>query len=480
MEEDKKRFWLMMLAIFLGNFSAILSASTMMVPLPKLMTLFQSDLSTIQWAVTGFTLATGIIAPTVGYLCDRFGARRTYILMLIGYLATSILCSAAWNVQTLIIGRIVQGIFAGIIIPVTMTLIYAYVRREDQAFAISMWSMSGVLAPACGPTIAGFIVEYLNWQGIFLMNVPICILAILISIKFLPKREEGSSDLGKFDLLGLFEGTLGTTLLLVAFSFSESWGLTDAKTITMALLGLLFLGIFIHRELSLEKPLLNFRVFGYKSFCIGSYSNFFITMLLNCSIFLLPLYLQSIRGYSAVETGLIVLAGPVAVAIVSPLVGKIYRRNKAKTIALIGLCGMFAGFLLLSQIDAYTPVPYLIGAIILLEGGMGTAKIPAMNYGMEALPVHLSAHGSGVTSWLKQGAGALAVGMITSIVLMRTNSRLTAAGFNSDATVEIYNQYYVGGMTDVFTIAVVGVIIFAVSIALIMKPKTDDLASIKR
>lgn len=471
----RRRFWLMMAAIFLGNFSAILSSTTMVVPLPRLMVLFETDLSVIQWAVTAFTLATGIAAPTVGYLCGRFGARKTYIATLAGFLGTSFLCASAWNVQTLIAFRAVQGLFAGVIIPVTMTLIYAYVERREQAFAISMWSMSGVLAPACGPTIAGFLVEYVNWQGIFLMNVPISLLAIVIALKYLPKGQETKLVKEHFDLLGLILGTLGTTVLLVAFSFSQSWGIVSVRTLGLAALGMIFITIFVRRELGLTQPLLNFKTFYYKSFAIGSLSNFLITLLLNCSIYLLPLYLQTIRGFNAVETGLIIFVGPIAVAVVSPLVGKLYRRERAKAIALVGLCGMMIGFTMLTQLGVETNIVYIMTAIVILEAGMGTAKIPAMNYGMEALPKELSAHGSSITSWLKQGAGAFAIGIITSVVLMRTNSRLLAMGAGGeDVAVEVYNLAYAGGMTDVFWIACAGVLAFAVMLVFCMKPATDD------
>lgn len=465
-KSEKRIYWLMMIAIFCGNFSAILSMATIMVPLPGLMKLFNTELGVIQWAITGFSLATGVIAPTVGYLCQRFGVKRTYIVTLIGFLGTSFLCAMAWNVYSLIAFRCIQGLFCGILIPVTMTIIYSYVKREEQAFSISLWSMSGVLAPALGPTIAGFIIDYLNWQWIFLMNVPICILAIILSLKFIPKDGARSSVQDKFDLPGMILGVMGTTLLLMGFSFAQSWGITDPKTLALVGMGILLIIIFVRTELKSATPLLDFRIFKFKSFAISSYGNAVTTLLLNCCIFLVPLYLQSIRGFSAVQTGMIIFVGPVAVAIVSPLVGKLYTRARAKKIVFMGLLGLFVGFGLLTQIGAETPIAYVMLALIILESGMGAMSVPVMNYGMEALPKALSGHGSGMTSWLKQGFSALAVGMITSTVLIRTNARLLLT--------DDYNAAYVGGMTDIFWTAVVGILIFAVSIFFWMQPQKDD------
>lgn len=462
-----------MAAIFAGNFSAILSATTIIIPLPYLMAAFQTDLATISWAVTAFSLATGVIAPATGYLTNRFGVRTLYLSALGCFLISSVLCALAWNVYSLILLRFLQGLCCGVIIPVTMTLIYSYVARSEQAFAFSMWSMSGVLAPATGPTIAGIILQYISWQWIFLMNVPMVLLAGYLTLRYMERQERTVQSLPRFDSIGLLLSMCATTLLLLGLNLSQQWGFTDPKILGLLIGGLLLLVAFVHHELHLEKPLLDMHVFHFKSFSICGFSNILITLILNCSIFLLPLYLQTVRGYTPLETGLIVLAGPISVAVISPIVGKLYRRPIAKHLMLVGVAGMLIGFLLLTQVGRIQAIPYIILAIVIMETGVGAAKIPGTNYGMEVLPSGLTAHGSAMISWMKQCATSLAVGLITSVILIRTRVHLNGVpASDTDA----YRIAYEAGSIDIFTYATIGSILFFVIIFFLMRPKTDDIS----
>lgn len=477
MSTSKNHFALTMIAVFFANFAAVLSATTIIIPLPYLMQAFETNLATISWSVTAFTLATGIIAPTTGYLSNRFGIRSLFISAMSCFLVTSFFCALAWNVYSLIIFRFFQGIFCGIIIPVTMTIIYQLVDRSNQAFALSMWSMSGVLAPATGPTIAGIIIQAFSWQWIFLMNVPIVLLAIVFSLRYMPKEPQTEHVLHRFDWLGLILSMTGTTCLLLAISFSQEWGFISAKTLAVIGISTLLLFAFIRFEFKTPTPLLDLAVFHSKSFAISGYANVFLTFILNCSIYILPLYLQTVRGYSPVETGIIVLAGPIAVAIVSPIVGKTYRRPISRLLTVSGVALMLVGFVLLSRIDLVASIPYLIIAIVILESGMGIAKIPATNYGMEALPVSLTSHGSAVISWLKQCSSSFAVGLITSLILVRTKHHLGAIDPAENPTA--YTSAYEQGSIDIFYLAIIGCVIFLTSLLLLMRPKTDDIETIE-
>lgn len=477
MPRSENRFAFTMIAVFLANFAAVLSATTLIVPLPYLMQAFDTDLATISWSLTAFTLATGIVAPTTGYMSNRFGIRRLFLGALVCFLATSFLCALSWNVYSLIVMRFFQGMFCGIIIPVTMTIIYQLVDRSNQAFALSMWSMSGVLAPATGPTIAGIIIQAFSWQWIFLMNVPMALLALFISLTCMPVDNHTSRDHKQFDWPGLALSMAGTTGLLLALSFSQHWGFASPGTLGLMLVSTILLYLFVRHEFRIPAPLLDLHVFHYKSFAISGYANVFLTLILNCSIFILPLYLQTVRGYTPVETGIIILAGPIAVAVVSPVVGKIYRRALSLRLTASGILFMLIGFIILSRIDVVASIPYLILSIIILESGMGVAKIPITNYGMEALPIALTSHGSAVISWLKQCTSALAVGLITSLIIIRTKHHLGSV----DPTLhpDAYRTAYEQGSIDIFHIAIAGCVVFFLSILFLMKPQTDDRRTIE-
>lgn len=146
-------FWFIILAIFFGNFMSMLSSTTINVAFPIFMKDFHAELGMVQWMITGFLLATGVVAPVVGYFGDRWSYKRLYIFALSGFTLFSGLCTIAWNIESLVLFRILQGVFSGLIIPTTMTMIYQFIEKDRQAFAMSLWSLSSMLAPAFGPTL---------------------------------------------------------------------------------------------------------------------------------------------------------------------------------------------------------------------------------------------------------------------------------------------------------------------------------------
>lgn len=460
-------------AVFLGNFAAILSATTLIIPLPYLIGAFQTDLSTTSLTVTLFSLATGLIAPATGYISNRFGIRPLFLVAISLFILTSLLCASANNIFLLITFRFLQGLMCGIIIPVTMTIIYQVTDTRNQAFALSLWSTSGVLAPAIGPTIAGIIIQYASWRWIFLMNVPILLIVLLISYTYLPKEESTAKSSLAFDSVGLILSVLGTSFILLSLSFSKDFGFLSIKTLSLLSVGIFLLSIFVRHEFKINFPLLDMNVFHYRSFSIASFANSFMTLILNCSIYLLPLYLQIVRGFSPIETGLIVLVGPVAVAITSPIVGKLYRRPLAKKLLISGTFSLGFGFVFLSQVDWIHSISFIVFAIVIMEIGMGTAKISATTYGMEILPFSLTAHGSAVISWIKQCSTSLAVSLITTLILLRTRYHLGDGDPQLDS--QSYKAAYEAASIDIFQMAIAISVLFILILSIWMQPNSDDL-----
>lgn len=164
---NTESFTPIIIAIFLGSFLSILNMSTINVAIPEIMRNFQTDLNSVQWTLTGFILATGIIAPITGYLGDKFSYKYLYFFSLLGFTLFSGLCAFAWSISSLIGFRILQGVFCGLIMPTTMAIIYQVIAKEKQALAMSIWSISATLAPALGPTLSGWLIQTLGWKWIF-------------------------------------------------------------------------------------------------------------------------------------------------------------------------------------------------------------------------------------------------------------------------------------------------------------------------
>ena len=202
MEEKKETpFWSIIFAVFFGNFLAVMNTSTVNVAVPAFMVEFGADLPATQWTVTGFMLAAGAVAPATGWFGARFGFKCVYISALIGFFVCSFMGIFAWSIESLIVLRILQGLFSGMIMPSTMTLVYKTIEREKQAYGISLWSLSAVLAPALGPVLAGFFIDAAGWPALFYMNLPIAAAAIWAAAVLITGKDAGVKI--TFDLPGL-------------------------------------------------------------------------------------------------------------------------------------------------------------------------------------------------------------------------------------------------------------------------------------
>lgn len=230
-EQAQAPFWPVILAIFFGSFLSSLSTFMMNIAMPVLMAEFDVPLATIQWGLTGFMLAFGAISPLAGYLGDRFTTRRVYLLSLAGFLAASALCAAAWDAPSLIAFRILQGLACGLIMPTAMTIIYQVMPPASIATALSLHTAAGMLAPAIGPTLAGWLIAQFTWQAVFLVNLPLGLFGILLAARGIPRyRMQAPRSL---DLPGLFTSVAGSLALLMAFSLGPGgagsragpWGL---------------------------------------------------------------------------------------------------------------------------------------------------------------------------------------------------------------------------------------------------------------
>ncbi|WP_433742324.1 MDR family MFS transporter [Falsibacillus pallidus] len=418
MESKKSSFWLIMLAIFFGNFMAILSTTTINVAFPIFITEFHANLGSVQWMMAGFMLATGVIAPTVGFFGDLLSYKRLYIIALSGFTLFSGMCIIAWNIESLVTFRILQGVFSGAIIPTTMTMIYQLVEKERQAFAMSLWSLSSMLAPAFGPTLGGWLTEYFGWESLFMLNLPIGIAAIIAASLFVPYYRLNKK--ASFDLYGFITVISSSILLLLAFSEGNAWGWTSVKTLSCIGIGIISLILFIRRELTVSEPLLNLRVFKFNRFTYSLIINCIITASLYSGSFLIPIFLQNIQHESALDTALVLLPGSVVMAFSTPIVGKLYSKIGPFPLIMSGV--ILVGFSTweLSHLSLQSTNLYVAGWMTLRYVGIAFAFMPVTNAGMTAIPKENAGHGSAVTNWIRQATGALSIGVFSSILAARS------------------------------------------------------------
>ena len=435
--------------IAVTNFAAMMNTSSVTILLPVFMREFQTDIILTQWVVTAYMLATCIVAPIVGYISDRISLKKAFIAALAGFSVCNMLLGMAGSIYMVIAMRVLQGIFGGMLMPITQSMIYQYFPRAQQAQAVSIWATTNLLAPTLAPSIAGAISDILSWRWIFYVTVPILIAVIAVALKLLPSRpDEEKLEQHAFDFSGLILSTIGSLSLLMAFSNITVWGLTSAPVIGLTLAGLLTLAAFFYIEHKKQHPMLQVKVFGYEGYlssvvlmCIGS-------IFINASNNVIPIFLQDIRGFSTTQAALMMLPAPLVIMFIVPLMGKYYDRIGPQKMLTAVLCVGIIACLANGMIGLESSVIFIVIALILRDMGAGTFNMPATNMGMQAVPVQYSTHAAAMTSWARQCVVSLAIGLVNTFQTARTKYYVST-DVHGD-----YNHCYADAMSDLFHIII--------------------------
>lgn len=440
------------MAIILADFIAVYQIVSLNTSLPGFMKIFNSDLATVHWLMTGFTLAAGVVAPICGYLSDRFSNRRLFLWAVAGLLVSSILCALAWNISSLIIFRILQGVMCGLIQPVTLTIIFQMIPKHRQTKVLGLWSTVSVLGPTIAPTMSGWL-QGINYHLIFIMIIPFGLLAFIYGWKSLDVTITGSRQ--KLDKQGFVSVIFGTLLLLILFTNLYEWGIFSVKTIFFFITSLLLLLYFVVRSLRIKNPILQLSILRNKAFASALIiSTILIIGLLSC-IYFVPLYLVEIHKLTTVEVGLLLLPSAVCMILATMFASRYYQKVGPLFLILTGSLLMVIASWKFSQISISTSKWDVMLLMIIRCIGVGLSMNPVMNLGMSSVPAKMSSHASSLLNWFKQVMGALSIGVLTAFFYIRQSYHVEQFQVADHTSSNLLRQAYLNSLNDVFWLATI-------------------------
>ena len=417
-EHDALYKWMALLVCVIGTFMSILDSSIVNIAVPKLMAVFGVSLDDVKWILTAYTLALGAIIPLTGYLGDILGTKKVFIFSLIMFTLGSFFCGFAWSNSSMIVFRVIQALGGGMIMPVAMSIIYQIIPPEERGMALGFWGIAAMAAPAIGPTLGGYIIEKLDWRLIFYVNVPIGVICVALAAILL--KPSVVKPVKGFDVIGFASSTIGLVSILYVLGEGSNIDWSKIENPLLLTLGGFCLLLFVVNELTHPDPLLDLRVFKIFDFSISQIISCVTTFALMGATYILPVFLQNMRGYTAMETGLIMLPSAVATGIMMPISGFAFDKIGAKPVVIPGLFLLAWASYHLSFINLNTSKE-LISLLLVIRGiGLGLAMMPVNTSGMNAVPQKLVGRASALSNTIRQVMSSLSI----TIMTMTLNARV--------------------------------------------------------
>lgn len=426
--------------IVIACFLALFNSTALNAGLPLFMQIFDASVTEVQWIMIGYTVIMGVASPLAAWFVHRFTLRNYFVYSLFAYAVLSFASGVISNVYFVIVVRAVQGIAGAALIPVTMIAIYRFIPRHRQPFFLTIQNMSLSLGPAIGPVIAGLLLMVLSWRWLFWFSVPLSLLAAVLGMRVLPKEEP--SNVEKIDIPSLVTIVIGSMLVLMGFSLASDMGLDNPIIIVMIVIGCILCVYFIKRQGSLSSPILSFTSVRYREYRLSMIANVLLSMALCLAPFVLAIYLQTVRGYSAFQYGLLLLIPAIFSIGGAPISQKLYTKVSSKALIIGGLIFLSVGNLMLGFSTIDTSVVLFIAILCLRYLGIGIMGMPVTDHGMRALPPTLQDDGSTLVNWAKLMANSFALSVFTMVYSL-VSSDVEGAGGEMLAMVKGVDEVFI-------------------------------------
>lgn len=427
----------------IGMVMAMLDSSIVNISIPKIMADFGSNIADIEWVVTAYMLAFAVLMPLTAWLRDRIGHKILFILSLVVFTVGSLLCGLAWNIPSLITARVIQALGGGAMNPTGMAMIAEVFEPKERGQAMGLFGLSIVIGPAIGPTLGGFLTEAFGWRSIFLVNLPVGIIGVLFAFRTLISDRPKSHSKRAFDTWGFVFLTIFLISFLLGVSRGETEGWTSRYIMICAALSVFGFFGFLMIESLIRDRIMDLGLFKYPVFSIAMIISGIRSVALFGSIFLLPLFLQQLKGLTAVQSGLLLVPGALSLAVFMPLSGWLSDKSSPRFLAVAGLLFIVYSMYLYRNINIYMSNWDIVYPTMIRGVGMSLLMAPIMSLALNAVPLKKAGMASSMLSIMQQVGGAVGIAILSTVLDNRSKFHMNTVGSmikaNSPAFTKTFN-----------------------------------------
>ncbi|WP_411844452.1 MDR family MFS transporter [Salinicoccus sp. HZC-1] len=404
----------LMLVLLSGAFAAILNQTLLATAIPHIMADLELEADVAQWLQSVFMLVNGIMIPVTAFLIGKFSTRTLFFTAMCLFGIGTLVCGLAPNFTILMLGRILQASGAGIIMPLMQTILFLVYPREQRGTAMGFFGLVISFAPAIGPTLSGWFVEIYPWRGLFYIILPIVIIDLIVAYFILRNVTEQTNP--KLDVFSVILSTFGFGGLLYGFSIAGSSGWLSPMVLTSLIVGAVTLTLFIRRQFRLEQPILEFRVFKDPIFTLATIIGMVAFMTMIGGAIILPIFMQNMLDFTALESGLMMLPGALLMGIMSPVTGRLFDKFGPRWLVIPGMGIVTVTTFMFTNLDTETTFTYLavVNAVRML--GVSMVMMPSTTAGLNQLTNKLVPHGTAMNNTMRQVAGAVGTALFVSVM----------------------------------------------------------------
>jgi EmrB/QacA subfamily drug resistance transporter len=412
---DANRRWWTLAAMCFALFMIMLDNTVVNVALPSIKADLGTSYSTLAWSVSAYTLSLGVLLITGGRLGDIYGRRRVFLVGVVLFAASSLFISFSQTAAWLIGGRATQGIGAALMMPATLSIITNTFPPEERGKALGTWAGVSALALAIGPVVGGYLVEYVSWQSIFYLNVPVAAGALAITL-FSTHESRDETVLPRLDLAGIAAISVGLGALTLALLEAPTWGWGSPGNVGLFAVAAAGLATFAYVERRVRVPMVDFSFFTSRTFLGASLVAFIVSFAMLGMFFFIAIYMQTIEGYTPLEAGIRFLPTTLCIIVISPLSGRLTDRIGPRPLMTGGLLLVAASLFWQSYLTVGSGFAFLAPGFVLMGVGMGFIMSPMSAAAMNAVDRTKAGVAGGILSMSRMIGGTLGIAVLGALV----------------------------------------------------------------